>query len=400
MIARFCTYAVLRNLRFFDPFIVLFFLHDVGLSYTATAALLSFQKILSGVLEVPMGVVNDRFGRRRGLILSFALAAVAFALFATATSLVVLYCAQVVYGVAEALRSGTHKAMILDWLQQQGRKDEKIRVLSIARFFSKSSAGAAALAAGIIVYFSGGFSGLFWAAIPPTLAGCFLLASYPASLEGRSGRKIEHVARRSAFAQARALLNPAVLALMLPSIAFESQTKLAMAYLQPLFSDGLLVADLPVIGGLGALVMGGYAFVQGNLAGVSSFMARRLPDLFGGARNANRAVHWLSTASMALVAVGIWLGQLWVGLVFLMALAALQNARRPVFVAVFDEVMDPDHRATLLSIEAQGRAFLYAATAMVTGLIADQWGLAPVFCCLALVMALFSATSKRPLTRT
>ncbi|MCA9541064.1 MAG: hypothetical protein KC620_19320, partial [Myxococcales bacterium] len=114
MIRRFCAYSALRNLRFFDAFVVLFLLHDLKLDYAAVGAFLAYEKLLMGLLEVPLAVVTDRAGRRRSLVLSFVLAAGAMLIFGasglTGAPLVTVFVAQTIYGVAEALRTGTHKA--------------------------------------------------------------------------------------------------------------------------------------------------------------------------------------------------------------------------------------------------------------------------------------------------
>ena len=72
MIRRFCTYAVLRNLRFFDAFFVLFLLLELEFSYTLVGIILAYEKLLMGALEIPLAVMADRFGRKRALIWSFS----------------------------------------------------------------------------------------------------------------------------------------------------------------------------------------------------------------------------------------------------------------------------------------------------------------------------------------
>ncbi|MGC6416371.1 MAG: MFS transporter, partial [Bradymonadia bacterium] len=194
MLYRFCTYAVLRNLRFFDAFFVLFLAVELGFTYTEIGIVLAYDKLLMGLLEVPLAIITDRFGRRRSLALSFALASVAFAVFGFAAqsdfSFLMILLGQTVYGVAESLRSGSHKAIVLDWLRHQGQSHKRVKVLGTMRFFSKNSAGIAALMAGGIVWLTGGMNALFFAAILPTLGVVVLVLGYPRFAEGELRRRM------------------------------------------------------------------------------------------------------------------------------------------------------------------------------------------------------------------
>ena len=59
MIIRFCLYSILKNLRFADPFLVLFLLH-VELSLTQIGIAPGAQHLPTGTLEVPLGANQGR----------------------------------------------------------------------------------------------------------------------------------------------------------------------------------------------------------------------------------------------------------------------------------------------------------------------------------------------------
>lgn len=379
MIARFCAYAVLRNLRVFDPFLVLFLLHDAQLSYVAVGALLAWGKLLSGLLEVPLGVATDRWGRRRALVFSFGLAALAFALYALAPErgalcVPLLYAAETLYAIAEAARSGSHKAIILDWLTRQGRRDEKTAVIGRTRFFSKTAGGLAALIGGVIVWASGSFTPLFWAAIVPTLGAVGVVWSYPRALDAPDPAATAPARPGFWSGLADAARQPALLGLLLISVAFESQIKLALVYLQPFLADTLGAASLDVAAGVGAVVYGGWFAVQGLAAGIASLFSARLAG--DDPARALRLIHRGAAVALALIG-GLGLlagGAALVILPVFLALAALQNARRPIFIAALDDVMDPRFRTTALSVETQARSWSYAAGALLAGVLADWRG--------------------------
>jgi MFS family permease len=394
VIARFCGYAVLRNLRFHEPFLLLFLTESVGLSLAAAGAVLAFEKLLTGALEIPLSVVNDRFGRRRTLAGSFLMAAVAFAAMGYAASapdrwrLGLLYVSQAIFSVAEALRTGTHKAIILDWLEGEGRSDEATRVIGVTRFYSKTSEGFAALAAGVVVWLTGAYTWLFWLAIVPAAANWALLLSYPKSLEGEIIREIRRRGHAEPWAHRlrKLLSHPGVAVLVVLSMLFESQIELALQYLQPYLAATLRGVQLQVAGGVGALFFGAWYFLCGLLAGGSALLSTRLVRWSGGVGPALSVAYLVATAATLVGGLAAFGRASWPALLCLMLLAALQNARRPVFVAALEERMDKKFRTTTLSIENQGRAWIYAASAVCVGAVGDAAGLAAAFAVMAGVL--------------
>jgi len=67
MYYKFRLYGFLKNLRFFDPFLILFF-REAGLSFLAIGTLFSIREIATNLLEVPTGVIADSFGRRKAML--------------------------------------------------------------------------------------------------------------------------------------------------------------------------------------------------------------------------------------------------------------------------------------------------------------------------------------------
>ena len=53
MLLRFCLYSVLKNLRFADPFLVLFLL-DLEYSFAQIGLLLGLERLLTGLLGLPL----------------------------------------------------------------------------------------------------------------------------------------------------------------------------------------------------------------------------------------------------------------------------------------------------------------------------------------------------------
>jgi hypothetical protein len=179
---------------------------------------------------------------------------------------------------------------------------------------------------------------------------------------------------------------PALWSLIGLSVLFETQIKLALHFLQPYLQTALGTVQLTATAGIGALIYGAYHLIAGLLAGSSAFLAIRLPRWFNGARPALWAVYLAASGALAGVAVSGWLGWMGVGVVLMWVLAALQNARRPLFVATLDDHMEPDWRTTTLSVESQLRRWVYAATALGAGVLAEYGGLGAAFASMAGLM--------------
>jgi MFS family permease len=112
---KFCAYGFLKNLRFFEPFMVLFLL-NAGLTYLQIGLLYSLRMILQNFLEIPSGIVSDALGRRRTMITSFVFYMLSFLAFFFSGKMPGFVIAMSIFALGEAFRTGTHKAMIFDFL--------------------------------------------------------------------------------------------------------------------------------------------------------------------------------------------------------------------------------------------------------------------------------------------
>lgn len=160
MLFRFSLYGFLKNQRYYDPFLYLAFL-EKGLSYFAIGILIGFREVCTNLFEIPSGAVADLYGRRRAMIFSFCAYIASFVIFAVSESLFPLFAAMFFYGLGDAFRSGTHKAMIFDWLRLQGRSDEKTKIYGFTRSWSQMGSAVSVLIAGALVFYSGNFVDIF-----------------------------------------------------------------------------------------------------------------------------------------------------------------------------------------------------------------------------------------------
>jgi MFS family permease len=398
MIVRFSLYSIFKNLRFADPFLLLYLLH-LGSSFTSIGFLLGFGAITTAVLEVPSGLFADQWGRIKSVTACFLSYAVSFSLFPFATTaddgerLIWLYAAIACFSLGEALRTGGHKAIMLDWLDSEGRTGEATRMIGTTRAWSKGTTGVSALGGGLILFLTGGYAWLFYLSAVAAVGGFVLMLTYPASLEGEKTRE-----RRSAK---KAVESPGLLErfrksgsdpgfgrLFVESVTFESQSKLMLKYyLQPWLKLTLEAGGLAIIGP-GALSIGAYEFVRNSVGGAGALASTWLERIAGGQGEALTLAYRGALMISLVLILCLWVDWLVVGLILMLGLTVLQNGRRPIFVSAFNEVMDKSARATTLSIESQARSVVTAVLLPITGWLADQFGLIAV--CLALTGVLLS----------
>ncbi len=404
MILRFCLYSILKNLRFADPFLVLYLVHR-ELSLAEVGLLMGLSKLVSATLELPLGVVADGFGRRRSLAACFACYSAAFVLYPLSAQQVggggmsLLSAAAVLYGLGEALRSGSHKAIILDWLDTRGESARATEVIGLARSFSKFSRGGSALVGGLILVWFQSWSLLFWMSAATALGGFVLMLSYPRDLEGeqtrdRRGGSSGRVPWRQRLRDLAGA--PGTARLVAQSVLFDGQLMLLFkVHVQVFLAAGLAGLGVPVqlasgalAGGSGPAWMGASECLRDSLGGIAARLSGPLERRMGGAHQALDRVFLLAVLGCLVLAVSAYFSEslFLVGLAVLFALTILFDARKPIFVSALNRRMDKAQRATTLSLHSQFVSMGGALLLPLTGWVADTWGLAAVFASLALLM--------------
>ena len=157
---KFCLYGFLKNQRFFDPFLMLFFL-EKNLSYTQIGVLYSVKMLTRTVLEIPTGVIADALGRRGTMIFSYSSYIVSFILYYFSGNYFFLIAASFTFGVGDAFRTGTHKAMIFEYLKYKSWEDQKVHYYGHTRSWSQVGSAVSSLIAAIIVFCSGRYTNIF-----------------------------------------------------------------------------------------------------------------------------------------------------------------------------------------------------------------------------------------------
>lgn len=375
MLFRFSLYGFLKNQRYFEPFLYLALL-EKGLSFTAIGVLIGLREVLVNLLEVPTGAIADVAGRRRSMIASFAAYVASFAVLGLASAFWALACGMALFAVGEAFRTGTHKAMIFDWLAREGRLADRTRIYGYTRSWSKRGSAVSVVIAAALVFATDRYTDVFlWCAVPYAL-GIVNFLGYPAYLDGAppDGRSVGAVFRTLLGGVRDALRDRPLRRLLVESAGFEGTFKVVKGYLQPLLES--LALALPILVAAGdrrrtALLVGAVYVVLHLLGSRASRTAHRVEARAGSPDRAAGRLWAAYLAVFAAMAAGLAAGVPAVAVACFVVLAVVQDTWRPILISRIDAHAPSDRQATVLSIESQVQSVFSAVVAPVIGVAVD-----------------------------
>ncbi|MFO7731240.1 MAG: MFS transporter [Spirochaetia bacterium] len=410
---KFSFYGFVKNLRFFDPYLILFF-REVGISYFEIGILFGIREIATNILEIPSGIIADSYGRRRSMMAAFVAYIFSFLVFYFFPAFVPYIGAMMLFALGEAFRTGTHKAMILDYITRRGIADQKVHYYGHTRSWAQRGSALSALLAGLIVFAHGQYHQVFLYSIIPYIIGFLLLKSYPKYLDFSSetvgagsgpqageeavnsdeavGQKIKRSLRASVQATLldfRDLLKYRQLRrLMLNSSLYDGVFKTSKDYIQPIMRN--LALGLPVLLALGeqkrvALVIGGLYFILYMLTATVSQRAGKVSEWFSTPEKGLNLTYLVSIITMVAVGVSMRYNASLVAVVLFIGFYVLQNLRRPMTVGYVSEKIKGTVMATGLSTESQLKTIVVAVASPIFGALVGSIGLGWAMCALAVL---------------
>lgn len=378
---KFCAYGFLKNLRLFEPFLILFFL-DSGLTFLQIGVLYSIREIARNILEIPAGILADSLGRKRTMISSFVMYIFSFVAFYLGEVYVAFITAMLLYALGDAFRTGTHKAMIFDYLKMNNRSDQKVHYYGHTRSWSQIGSAVSSLIAGAFIFFTGNYHLIFLFSIIPYILDLILISSYPRELDGLSQafdkKKITENFKRVFFDFINSFRKKEVLKAVANLSVHTGFYRALKDYLQPVLQT--LALSLPLFLAYNdeqrtALVVAVVYFVVYMLTSFSSRNAGRFAQQF----------KFLSKPLNITLLVGLIFGLLsgllyenqWVlfSSVFFIGIYLVENLRKPIGISYVADTVNKDILATVLSAESQAHTLVAAILAPVFGYIADTLGL-------------------------
>jgi len=375
MIARFSLYGFLKNQQYYEPFLILIF-REKGLSFLQIGALIGFRELMINLFEVPSGAVADLYGRRRSMIFCFCAFIASFLVFAFSSTYWHLFAAMLLFALGDAFRTGTHKAIILNWLELEGRTKERTRVYGITRSWAQAGSALSVLVAAGLVFYTGRYSVVFLFCIVPYLLGLINFFSYPSALEGKTvkGAKWTDVVRLTWRSALDCLTRRRLRRLLAESLGFQGMYKVAKDYLQPVLKT--LAVSSVLLASLSdpkraAVVVGLVYFVLHILDTLASRQAHRVTDWTGDDDRAAGVIWLVAGAIYAGIAFALWGNASIPAVAGFVLLAVAQNFWRPLQVGRLGTAADSDRTATILSVESQSVSLFAAVVAPVVGYLVD-----------------------------
>jgi MFS family permease len=396
MFPRFALYGFLKNLRFFDPFIILIF-REAGMSYLQIGLLYAIRDVATNILEIPTGVFADAFGRRKSMLMAFGAYIISFLIFYAFTGFWLYALAMLLFAFGEAFRSGTHKAMILEHLTLNEMEHLKVDYYGRTRAFSQFGSSLNALTAAGLVFYSGDYRTMFLAATVPYVLDFFNLASYPRELDG----ELTQFSRETVGAQVRTTLQVfgsmltdfRALRAILNSSGFSGLFKASKDYLQPILESFALA--LPVFLLLedkrrSALVVGLVYFVIYLFTSYASRSSAEFSQRFSSLGRAINLTFLAGGAFLLIAGLATWRSLTWLAILVFLLFYVLHNLRRPMNVSFISDQISNRVMASGLSVESQFTTMLAAILAPLLGALADQFGVGVALTILASgVLALY-----------
>ena len=380
MLLRFSLYGFLKNLRFFDPFIILIFLEG-GLTFFQIGLLYAIRDLTTNILEIPTGIFADVFGRRKSMVMAFLAYISSFVVFYLLADFYPYACAMVLFGLGEAFRSGTHKALILQYLDLQAMQDLKIAYYGRTRSASQFGSAINALIAAVLVFYTGSYRIMFLAAVIPYVLDLINLMTYPPYLDGVlvpiSGRAfVERLTAtlrdfKSMFIKRETLRSVA------SSAVFSALFKTTKDYLQPILESFSL--SLPLLLMLtekkrSAVVIGIVYFVIYLFTSYASRSAAAFSQRFSSLARAINISFLLGVGMLLIIGLATWLHLIILSIIIFFGFYILHNLRRPMNVAFISDQIPNPVMASGLSVESQLTTLLTAGFAPILGALADHFG--------------------------
>jgi len=391
---KFSLYGFLKNLRFFEPFLILFFA-EKGILYLQIGTLYAIREISTNILEIPTGIIADSLGRRRTMVYSFISYIISFFIFYFSRQYILLIIAMVFFSFGEAFRTGTHKAMIFEYLNIRGWKDQKVYYYGNTRSWAQIGSAISSLIAAFIVFYSGSYQYIFIYTTIPYVLDLLLMISYPRELDGEikrlEGEKIKQNFARIIKEFAYSFKDIHLIRAIANISVYDGFFKAVKDYIQPILRSFAL--SLPILLFLGneqrtSIVVG---IVYFGIYLLTSLASRRSGNIAERFRNLFLPLNITMVAGFsmgALTGVSFNLKISVISIILYICIYLAQNLRKPMEVSYVAEMMKQDVLATGLSVQSQASSLAAAVVALLIGFFADQYGIGSSLIIVSLMLLL------------
>ncbi len=394
-LTKFGIYGLLKNLRFFDP-ILLLYIYKADISITLIGVLFMIREIIVYLFEIPSGIIADRLGKKTELVLCFIFYILSFIFFYIGGEYYIFVIAFMLFGLGEAFRTGTHKAMIVDFMEYHDIKEDKSKIYGKTRSMSMIGSSISSVGYIVIILLVKDLSVLFLIAIVPYIIDLLLILSYPSYLNKRISttftfkdlyndsiglivmmfkeHKLRHTLSDSALFNA----------------VFKSIKDYLQYILQALFLGVIIFGNLSEEKNIEIVLGIAYAVIFL----ISSFASKNSYKLKGSDYNKSLPIAWLFLTIISILMIVLSFNIYLVILLFVITYI-IQNIRKPIMVEKIGDCSSSDQRASILSVESQLTSIFIIVLAPVLGFLFDQYGFEYPFIIIGLIsVTMYFATKK------
>ncbi|MDD2585741.1 MAG: MFS transporter [Syntrophomonadaceae bacterium] len=381
---KFCAYGFLKDLKFFEPYLLIYLI-AAGLSLFQIGILYSIRAAIVYIFEIPSGIIADTYGKKKELMACFTFYIISFVFYFIGAEFWIFSIAMIFFGLGEAFRSGTHKAMILSYLEQKNWFMHKGFVYGRTRSFSLIGSSLSAFVSIIFVLSLPDLKWLFLLCIIPYLLDFALIVSYPNSLDEQRETELSMKGFfSSGYAKLKSIFsNQSLEKVLLSSSLYDSIFKTIKDYIQPILVSLIITATALGFADLTAdqTVKVYLGIIYGIFYIFSAYASRnvyRLNALAPSYTLMSMFFDMMGAAALLLfIALKAKLTILVVVVFFVLYI--LKDGRRPLFLDVCADHMSKDERATAMSVDSMLAALFMVVFGPLFGFIADHFSIGILF---------------------
>src|SRR6056297_2986125 len=387
LIWKFSFYGLLKNLRFFEPYLYIYFL-NLDFSLFQIGLLLSIRQIVVYLTEIPSGVFADNYGKKTSLLICF----ISFLIAATG---------MLFFAIGEAFRSGTHKSIIYSYLEEKGWFNLKTYVYGRTRSFSLIGTSLSGFLSIILVLNIPNLKWIFLITMVPYILDFFLVFSYPNYLNEKTQTSFNlKKFFKLLVSNLKSLFSKKLVKkYLLNSSIYDSIFKSSKDYIQPIIKNIAAVSGIYIIGSytqeenmkilLGLIY--GFFYIFNAIASRNSYLFQKK---FKSSKFLNISFDLMGFIFILLAIVTKFnIVPLIIFLFFIFALK--RNIRKPMVVDVFGNITDKKQRATIHSIDSQLRSIFMIFIAPLLGFFADRLSISTAFLIFGLIIFIINIFLKK-----
>lgn len=376
-IKKFKLYGFFKNLKFFEPFLLLFLLSN-NLTLLQIGLLISIREIIINIFEIPSGIIADYFGKKKELYICFLFYILSFILFYNSKDFYSSSLAMVFYGLGEAFRTGSHKAMIYNYLDIKNWNKYKTFVYGETRGASLVGSALSSIFSIVLILNIPSMNYIFLISIIPYIFDFLLIISYPNSIDSKiHSSSISSISNELIKMLKNIFKRKNLRKLVIANSIFEASIVSVKDYIQPILQSIIITSSLISVVNYSSdesvkIIL---AITYSLIYIISSF----------GSKSAYKAQKYFSRQSslnilfllvpILLILLSITITKAYFIIIIFTLLYFVRDTRKPIFVDLIDDNMEKRERATVISIASQIKSGFTVILAPLLGLTADKYGL-------------------------